>query len=758
MSDNSPISYSDKQYKVLGTRPVRHDGADKVTGRAVYGADLHLPGAAFGKILRSPHPHATIKSIDTSAAEKIEGVYAVATGKDWPNLVDKMAELGEGAVNLHDLAQNCLAIEKVLYKGHAVAAVAARDMHVAEEAIAAIRVDYEVLPAVTCIRAAMRADAPILHPNLRTETLGEASDEPTNVDRHIHFEAGDVEAGFAAADVIVEQEYETSTVHQGYIEPHVSTALWNEDGQLKVWTSTQGSFTARQQTAELLHLPISKVTVTPCEIGGGFGGKICVYLEPVAAMLSRKCGRPVKMTMQRDEVFEATGPTPASLMRVKLGATKEGKLTAGQAYLAYESGAFPGGVIGPGTMCVFSCVELENAVVDGYDVCVNKPKTQAYRAPGATQAAFAFESTLNELADRLNIDPIEIRRINAVKEGSRRVDGPVYKRIGYLECLDAAENSDHWQSPLEGPHRGRGIAAGFWFNIGLKSSVSASVNQDGTVHLLEGSTDIGGTRTSIAMQLAETLGIPATDVLPKVVDTDSVGYTDVTGGSRTTFATGMAAYKVGLDLLEQLTARAAFLWECEPADVKVDGDLYRYGDRQMTFKELAAKLPEIGEPVVGRASVSPEGPSNGFGVHIVDVEVDPDTAKVKILRYTAIQDAGKAIHPSYVEGQLQGGAVQGIGWALNEEYFYGADHKMRNASLLDYRIPTCLDVPMIDTIIVEVPNPDHPYGVRGVGETPIVPPPAAIADAIFHATGVRMTKLPMSPPRLWKAISEKAKS
>ncbi|UUO04954.1 xanthine dehydrogenase family protein molybdopterin-binding subunit [Blastopirellula sp. J2-11] len=757
MSDVSPISYSDKKYKVIGTRPIRHDGADKVTGRALYGADVQLPGALFGKVLRSPHAHARIKLIDTSIAEKIEGVYAIATGQDWPDLVDKVADLGEGAVQLKDLSENCLAVDKVLYKGHAIAAVAARDVHIAEEAIAAIRVDYELLPAVTSVLEAMKPDAPILHPGLKTETLGESNQEPTNIDRHVHFETGDIAAGFAAADVIVEKEFETATVHQGYIEPQVSTALWNEDGQLKIWTSTQGSFTARHQTAELLQLPISKVTVTPCEIGGGFGGKIAVYLEPVAAILSRKSGRAVKMTMQRDEVFEGTGPTPASYIRIKLGATKNGKLTAGQAYLAYESGAFPGGVIGPGAMCIFSCVELPNAVVDGYDVCVNKPKTQAYRAPGATQAAFAFESAFNELAEQLQIDPIAIRRINGVKEGSRRVDGPVYSRIGYLECLEAAQNSSHWNSPLEGANQGRGIAAGYWFNIGLKSSVSASVNPDGTVNLLEGSTDIGGTRTSIAMQLAETLGIPAADVLPKVVDTDSIGYTDVTGGSRTTFATGMAAHKVGLDLLEQLTARAAFLWECDPAEVKVDGDLYRWRDQQMTFKQLAEKLPGTGDPVVGHASVSPEGPSNGFGVHIVDVEVDPDTAKVKILRYTAIQDAGKAIHPSYVEGQMQGGAVQGIGWALNEEYFYGDDHKMRNASLLDYRIPTCLDVPMIDTIIVEVPNPDHPFGVRGVGETPIVPPPGAIADAIFHATGVRATQLPISPPRLWKAMSQPEK-
>ncbi len=753
--NGSPISFSDKQYQVLGTRPIRHDGTDKVTGRAIYTNDVHFPDMIHGKILRSPHPHAKIRAIDTSAAEKLDGVFAVMTGQDWPDLQDKVANLGEGAINLADLGANCMALEKVLYKGHPVAAVAARNVHLAEEALALIKVEYDVLPAVTDVVDAMQADAPILHEDLRTDYLGQKGDQPTNIALHLEFETGDVEKALASADVVIEREFKTATVHQGYIEPHNSVALWNEDGKLKIWTSTQGAFTCRQQVAELLQVPISSVTVTPCEIGGGFGGKISVYLEPIAAILSRKCGRPVKMVMQRNEVFEATGPTPGSFMRVKLGATKEGKLLAGDASLAYDAGAFPGGVIGPGCMCLFSCVELPNARVHGYDVCLNKPKTQAYRAPGATQAAFAFESVMNELADTLGICPIELRLKNAAKEGTRRVDGPVFPRIGLIECLEAAKDSDHWKTPLEGANRGRGVAAGFWFNIGLKSSVSATVNSDGTVNLLEGSTDIGGTRTSVAMQLAETLGIAAEAVHPKVVDTDSVGYTDVTGGSRTTFATGLAAYEVGLDLRKQLCQRAAMLWECNADDVTFDRGTFSYNGHSLTFRQLAEQLPETGEPVVGRASISKDVSTNGFGVHLCDVEVDPETGKVRILRYTAIQDAGKAIHPSYVEGQLQGGVAQGIGWALNEEYFYRDDNTIANPSFLDYRIPTCYDLPMIDTIIVEVPNPDHPYGVRGVGETPIVPPPAAVASAIYHACGARMSELPMSPPKLWKAISQR---
>jgi len=747
-----------KKYKVIGTRPIRHDGADKVTGRAVYGADLRLSGLVHGKILRSPHAHAKVKSIDTSAAEKHPGVLAVVTRADMPDLKDKIADLGEGSVNLAHLGANVLAHDKVFYKGHAVAAVAAVNPHVAEEALKLIKVDYEVLPSVTWVMDAMKDDAPLLHADVFTKSMGKKASKPSNVPTHIHFEKGSIEEGFKAADVIVEREFKTASVHQGYIEPHVSTALWNQDGHVTVWTSTQGAFTARAQTAELLQIPVSQVTVVPCEIGGGFGGKIAVYLEPVAAMLSRKCGRPVKMVMTREDVFEGTGPTPGSFMRVKLGATKDGKLVAGEAWLAYDAGAFPGGVIGPGAMCVFSCYELPHAKVDGYDVLDNKPKTQAYRAPGATQAAFACETVIDELAEKLKIDPLEFRLRNAAKEGTRRVDGPVYPRVGLVETLEAAKHSPHWKSKLEGKHRGRGIASGYWFNIGLKSSVAANVNNDGTVSLIEGSTDIGGTRTSIAMQFAETLGITAEAVQPRVGDTDSVGYTDVTGGSRTTFATGLAAHEVALDIQRQMRERAAILWECDASLVRVEDGVYTHNDKRLTFAELAGQLGHTGGPVVGRATVSPEGPSNGFGTHLVDVEVDPDTAKVKILRYTAIQDAGCAIHPSYVEGQMQGGAVQGIGWALNEEYIYNNQGRMENASYLDYRMPTALDVPAIETIIVEVPNPEHPYGVRGVGETPIIAPPAAIANAIYAATGVRMTELPMSPPRLWAAMSGGKKS
>ncbi len=758
------------KYNVIGTRPIRHDGADKVTGRAQYGADVKLSGLLGAFILRSPHAHANIKSIDTTEAEAYPGVHAVVTNADMPPAEDRVAELGEGAVNMTHLNANVLAAKKVLYKGHAVAAVAADNIHIAQEAAKLIKVDYEPLPPVLDVRKAMEDDAPVLNDDVKTEEFGEIiGKKPSNVAKRLFFEQGDPDKAFEDAHVVVEREFHTATVHQGYIEPHTATAVSHGDGKLTIYTSTQGSFSVRHQVAELLRIPMTNIKVVPMEIGGGFGGKIAVYLQPVAALLSMKTGRPVKLTMDRADVLEATGPTPGSYMRVKLGADKDGKLVAGDAYLAYEAGAYPGSPIGPGCLCIFSCYDIPNARVEGYDVCVNKPRTNAYRAPGSTQAAFAVETVLEELAEKLDKCSTEFRLENAAKEGTRRVDGVVYPVIGMVETVEAIKNSDHYKSSIDeapsfGLHgssngekhpRGRGIASGFWFNAGLKSSATVTVNGDGKVSLIEGSTDIGGSRAALAMQLAETLGITAEDVNPRVVDTDSVGYTDVTGGSRVTLATGMAVHQAGLKVLAQMCNRAAVIWECEQKEVSYEnGAMHGPGKKKMSFAELAEQINKTGEPITASASVTAPTSSNAFGTHCVDVEVDPDTGKVTILRYTVAQDAGTAIHPAYVEGQMQGGAVQGIGWALNEEYVYGDDGVLQNAGFLDYRMPTSFDLPMIETIIVEVPNPDHPYGVRGVGEVPICPPPAAINAAIHNALGIRMYELPMSPPRVLARILE----
>jgi xanthine dehydrogenase molybdenum-binding subunit len=740
-----------KQYKVIGTRPIRPDGADKVTGRAQYGADVHLTGTLYGRVLRSPLAHARIVRIDTSRAEALPGVKAVATANDLPAARDAIEELGESSANLRELSNNVLAHQKVLYRGHAIAAVAATSPHIAQEALDLIDVEFEPLPPVIDVRDAMREDAPLINENQHTKSLSGPSEKPSNIAQHLHLEIGDVEEGFKKSDVVVEHEFSTTMFHQGYIEPHASTAFWNTDGNLTVWTTTQAPFPVRSMVCEILGVQPAQVKVVPTEIGGGFGGKTTVYLEPVAALLSRKTGKPVKMQMDRTEVFEGTGPTSGTWIKVKMGAAKDGKLLAAEATLAYEAGAYPGSPVGAGAQCMFSPYDLPAVKIDGYDVLVNKPKVAAYRAPGAPQAAFASEQVVDELAEKLGIDPLEFRRQNASKEGTRLASGSSLGVVGNLACVEAALNSPHYKAPLEGPNRGRGVASGFWFNVGLKSSVSASVLPDGSVSLVEGNPDIGGSRASIGMQLAETLGIPSTDVKPIVVDTDSVGYNDLTAGSRTTFATGYAAYEAGMDIRRQMIERAAQIWQVPAEEIEyVDATLRHTTDQSktMSFKEMAGQIQKTGAPIVGRGSVAPRGVGNAFATHIVDVEVDPETGKVDILRYTAIQDPGTAIHPAYVEGQIQGGVAQGIGAALNEEYFWDESGRMLNSSFLDYRMPVTPDLPMIDAILVEVPNPGHPFGVRGVGEVPIVPPLPAIANAIYRATGVRFTELPMSPRRI----------
>ena len=762
----SNVVLSNEEFNVVGSRPIRHDGNDKVTGRARYSADMTLPRLLHGKILRSPHAHARIKAIDPTRALALSGVKAVVTSADFAQPSGKVADLGEGAMaNPKWISNNCMASEKALYKGHAVAAVAATSLQVAEEALALIDVDYEVLPAVTDIIEAMKDDAPVLHErlansqnvNIRPGGLRDDDDagKATNISNHFVFELGDAEKGFKEADIIVEREYRTATVHQGYIEPHSATAMWGEDGKLTVWCSSQGHFQIRDLTSLVLGIPVSQIKVVPMEIGGGFGGKTVIYLEPVAAALSKKAGRPVKISMARPEVFEATGPTSGSFIRVKIGANKEGMITAADVTMMYEAGGFPGSPIVQACQCVLTPYEVANGRIEGYDVVVNKPKAAAYRAPGVPAAAFATESVIDEICERLGMDPLEFRVKNGTQEGSRRIPGPVLQTVGYQETLAAAMQTDHYKSTLEGPNRGRGVAAGFWFNGTGPACATASVNGDGTVSLTEGSPDIGGGRVSMAIQMAEVLGIPAEDVHPSVGDTDAVGYTSLTAGSGATFKSGWASYEAAHDIKQQIIERAARIWEIDVKDVEFKEGLASHKsdpELKLNFKQIAARLNSTGGPIVGRGNVNPAGVGNAFAVHIVDVEVDPDTGKVDILRYTALQDVGKAVHPSYVEGQLQGGVAQGIGWALNEEYVYNDSGEMSNSSFLDYRMPTSLDLPMIDTVIVEVANPGHPFGVRGVGEVCIVPPMGAVANAIHNAAGVRMDVLPMSPANVLEAL------
>jgi len=755
------IKYEERDLKVVGSNPTeRSDAVEKVTGRARYAADYNLPGQLIGRVLRSPHAHARVISIETSAAEKLAGVKAVVTRDDFPDMAVEHAASGELMVNFRDVTRNVMAREKVFYDGHPVAAVAATSNFIAKQALKLIKVEYEVLPHVIDVVEAMRPDAPILHEDQFTKGLEPASDKPSNIALRMHSKLGDVEEGFKQADVIIEREFNTKPAHQGYIEPQASIAYYTEGGQAEVWTSTQGHFVFRAQIAKLLKMDISKVKVTAAELGGGFGGKNNVYLEPLAVVLSRKSSRPVKMVMTRDEVFRATGPTSGTNVKVKIGATKEGKITAAQAELNYQAGAFAGSSLPLAAITVFTRYDIENVHVTGHDVTSNRPKVAAYRAPGAPMIAFGVESVIDEIAEALEINPIEIRLRNAAKEGTQTHFGPKLGPIGYIETLEAARAHPHLKEPL-GPNQGRGIATGFWFTLGAETSSTLNINEDGTASLIFGTVDVtGGGRAAMGMIVAEELGIPFDKVRTMSGDTSALGFNFMTAGSRGTAAGTTAAVKATRDAIARLCEVAARKWEVEPDQVIWEDGHARpaganVGDFEpMSIQDVVKEAVWFGGTIAGHAEINVASGGPGFGTHVVDVEVDPETGAVKVLRYTIIQDAGKALFPEFVKGQFHGGAVQGIGMALNEEYIYNSKGVMENPGFLDYRIPVASDVPNINTEIVEVPHPGNPYGVRGIGEVPIIPPLAAISNAIYDAVGVRLRDHPMSPPKVLKAIDE----
>ncbi|HEV7252703.1 MAG TPA: xanthine dehydrogenase family protein molybdopterin-binding subunit [Mesorhizobium sp.] len=738
---------SERAFKVVGTRPPRPDGVDKVTGRALYGADVSAPGMLAGRILRSPHPHAEILSIDTSAAEALPGVKAVITSADFGLPEDE---------SLRDIQDNCMARGKALYDGHAVAAVAAVSPAVAGAALKLIKVEYRPLPHVTDVDAAFAKDAPVVQAGRTLENVPPGVSE--NVTSFCEFGHGDLAGGFAKADRIVSRSFTTAATHQGYIEPHACLASMGSDGKADLWCCTQGQYNVRSVCAGILGMEASQLKVTASEIGGGFGGKTTVFIEPVALALSRKAGRPVKIVMTRDEVFRATGPTVTTSIDVKIGMTATGRITAAEAKLRYSGGAFPCVTVDMGAQAAFAAYDLEAVRSLGWNVLTNRPKEAPYRAPGAPQAIYAVESVVDELCEALGLDPLEVRLKNAARKGTKSSYGPTFDDIGLVATLEAAKAHPHYAAPL-GPGQARGLSCGFWFNFGGNTCVSLNINTDGTVSVTEGNPDIGGSRAAISQMAAEELGIAYEKVRTVVADTSSLGHNDVTDGSRVTFSVGLATIKAARDAIGKMCARVAKIWGIDEDAVFWEGGYAKpagpnAGDfPPMSLAEIAAISFQTGGPIAGHHEFNADGAGVSFGVHLCDVEVDRETGATKILRYTVFQDAGKAVHPAYVEGQMQGGAAQGIGWALNEEYIYGADGRLQNPGFLDYRVPVASDLPRIETVILEIPNPGHPYGVRGVGETPIVPPLAAVSNAMSRAIGARLNRLPMSPPTVLKALN-----
>lgn len=745
-----------RSYRHIGTRPVRPDGVEKVTGKAIYGTDFAASNMLHGAILRSPHAHARIRSINTRKAEALPGVKAIVTGADFPRLESLVMAVGESSSDIVDLSRNCMAYEKVFYDGHAVAAVAATTGAIAKEALALIEVDYEVLPHVLDLEEALREDAPVLHDDVFTRGVEPKPEKPSNAAMRVELANGDLDEGFAQAAVVVSRRYTTEAVHQGYIEPHACVASSNADGQVQIWCSSQGHFNIRALTASILCISQADIRVMPLEIGGGFGGKTTVYLEPVATLLSRKCGRPVRLEMSRAEVFRASGPAPGAIVDLRIGATDDGTLVAADIEFKYHAGAYAGITAHAGAVSALAHYNVPNSRVVGWEVLCNRPATKAYRAPGAPQVIYTVESALDEIAQKLGMDAIDLRLKNAVRPGDTQVSGLPYGEIGYVECLEAAKAHPHWSAPL-GPNQARGIAGGTWGNFGGPSTAEVSLAEDGSVLVTTGSPDIGGSRASMAIMAAETLQVPYESVRVTIADTSSIGYSMLTGGSRTTFATGKAVSDASAKVVEILRQRAAKTWGVDADEVEwQNGEAICLAegkkDMRLSIKKLAGSAPFSGGPISVEVAINPAGYLPGFGVHICDVELDPETGHVTITRYTAIQDVGRAIHPDYVEGQMQGGAAQGIGWALNEAYVYNEKGCLDNPGFLDYRMPVASDLPMIDTVMVEKENPSHPYGVKGVGEVPIVPPLGAVANAVSRAAGVRLTDLPLTPDRVYFAL------
>ena len=760
--DEAATNQGEAALNWVGSRPVRPDGVDKVTGRAKFGADLHLPGMLVGKVLRSPHPHARIVSIDTSKAEALDGVKAVVTRDDFPDIPAEVAAAGESPINFRDMARNVMAREKALYEGHAVAAVAATSSAAARRALKAIAVEYEVLPHVIDVTEAMEPDAPLLHDDLFTAGLEPAPEKPSNVAKYVEFKLGDTEAGFSAAETVVERTYKTSPVHQAYIEPHACLASVSEDGQCDLWCSTQGHFVVRSYCAKLLGTEVSKIRVTASEIGGGFGGKTVVYLEPLALALSRKSGKPVKMVMNRDEVFRATGPTSGAAMWVKIGATKEGRITAAEAVLKYQAGAFAGSPVQLGAMCAFAPYDLENVKTVGYDVVVNRPKVAAYRAPGAPIAEYAVECAVDELAKKLGLDPVELRLKNAAKEGTRMAYGPKLGSVGLIETLQAAKGKGplfHSPRPQPGPRRRLGLLVQY-----RRRDLRVADPGRGRHRLLDDRN--AGHRRLAGLGLSDGGRVPGHPLrqgapdhrrhqrlglhLPDRRQPGDLFQRHGRGRGRSGDQAG--ALQAGGRYLGDPRGRRGMAGRLRQARRRQCGQVRalcpwpssrRWRERPAARSSaMRGSMPRARPPATAPTCRRCGGRQGNRPRHHPSLH---GGSRMPARRYI----------PAYVEGQYQGGAVQGIGWALNEEYIYGEDGRMQNPGFLDYRIPVASDVPMIDTVIVEVPNPAHPFAVKGVGETPIIPPMAAIANAIEDATGIRFSELPMSPPKVLKAIGEK---
>lgn len=739
-------------FKFVGKSRLRWEGPAKLSGKAEYVADLKLPGSLSARLVLSPHARARIRKIVTAQAERLPGVAAVFTDAD-------LAGLG---------GRGFLAGEEVFYVGQPVAVVVAVDEATAEDAADLVQVEYEAMPAVVDPLAAMRDDAPLVRPD-RVQPVGEdaaahgaatstaraGESKPKNVNSIAHYRRGNLDRGWALADVVVSNTFRVAGVHPGYMETQGLVVEPRSDGGVNVWASTQGAFTLQRHLASALGLPEHLIRVTPMTIGGGFGGKIILH-QALIAQIARILKRPIRLIYDRMQDMLSSKPAPGAIIKVRMGATKEGRLVALESELILDSGAAPGAPVGIAAMVLASTYRFEHLDVKGYEVLTHKAPVGAYRAPGAPQAFFALESQVDEIARRLNMDPIELRLRNASRQGDPMADGKPWPRIGLVECLERVRSHPFWTERKKDAGEGYGVAAGGWLG-GMEPAVAACrLQSDGSFSLHIGAVDLTGTDTTLGMIAAEVLGVEPDRINIVRGNTDHAPFAGLSAGSKVTYTVGAAVRQAAEEARRQLLAVAAEHMEVSVDDLEIiDNAIAVRGApaKSVPIAEIARLTTAYGSryaPVhgFGRSAIHQRSP--GFAVHVAKVHVDQDTGRIRPVAYLAVQDVGKALNPAEVRGQIHGGVAQGIGRALLERMAYDDHGQLVAASFMDYLIPTAQDVPPIQVELVEVPSPDGPFGAKGVGEPPVVPVMAAVANAVVDAVGVRITQAPMTPAVFWE--------
>ncbi|MBA2394611.1 MAG: xanthine dehydrogenase family protein molybdopterin-binding subunit [Ktedonobacteraceae bacterium] len=761
---------------VVGQPTRRQDAPDKLTGRARFVGDLPFPGLLHARLVLSPYGHARIRSIDTSAAKNIPGVVAVYTA----------GTLKLAHANSSSRQQSPLAQEEVYWCGHPVAVVLGESEEAAQDGVFAVEVDYDLLPVVIDPVAAFKLESPLARSRNKDEVseiagggahaaVSEENDEEEaaealsqNVSDKAHIHTGDIEAGFSAADVIVERTYGTRPVHQSYLETQSITVVPSPSGHhLTVWPSTQTLFGVRADIAQAVNLPPRQVRVESAPIGGAFGGKFGLH-EPLAAALAMQIRRPVRLVYTRQEDLLAGNPAPQTVVTIKMGAKRDGTLVALQAHGLFDTGAYPGASAGLGCYILISTYRCPNMDVRGYEVLTNKVGVGAYRAPDAPQMTFALESTVDELCHQLGMDGVTFRAMNAHREGDPTdAHGGTLPHIGILECLEQVKQHPLWkeratqkESPAEHPSWkiGVGLSVGGWPGGTEPAAAACRLEADGTVTVVIGTVDLTGSDTSLALIAAQTMGLSSDVVNVAHDNTDTMPYSGGTGGSKTTYSMGPAVIAAAQDARNQLLAVAGELLEAAAEDLEIEnGKVIVKGvpGKSIELAQVAASTMRFAgqyEPVYGRGRAAVSKNSPMFSAHLARVAVDTETGEVHVLDYIAVQDVGRAINPAEVEGQIQGGVTQGIGWALFEGFEYDENGQLLTSTLMDYALPHSEDVPNIASIMLEIPSALGPFGAKGVGEPPVVPVAGAIANAIYDAVGARVTQLPMTPERVFNAM------